>query len=297
VLALLRREAVSRKPAANAIAVFADPVFDKNDPRVSNLEAVSDRPSSTATDQAFSRLPTTRWEANEIIASVSADEIMTAFGFEASREEAMSSKLNDYRIIHFATHSVINHVHPELSGIVLSSVNHRGQQQNGFLDLGDISNLRLSADLVVLSACDTALGKDIEGEGMIGLTQSFLSVGAQGVVTSLWKVDDRATADLMVHFYKGMLTDRLTPAAALRKAKMQMWREGRWERPYYWAGFILQGDGNRNVAPPINQTGRLSYLYIVVLLPLGISLIGVRLRRRYKLGILQHGRAVKTSKQ
>jgi len=269
VMTLLHREAVGRKQASSAVAVFADPVFDKNDPRVWNSANLTKPAYSDETSQILTRLPATAWEANKITSVVPAGSVMKAVGFEASRQAVMSSKLNDFRIIHFATHGVINKAHPALSGIVLSLVDAYGQQQNGVLSLSDISALKLSADLVVLSACDTGLGKDIEGEGMMGLTQSFLSVGVQGVVTSLWKVDDSATADLMARFYKGMLTDGLAPAAALRQAKIQMSRTGPWRQPYYWAAFTLQGDGSRNLALSTHDARHLSYGYISVLLPIG----------------------------
>jgi len=121
-------------------------------------------------------------------------------------------------------------------------VNKQGQSQDGFLRLHEVYNLELNADLVVLSACQTALGKEIKGEGLVGLTRGFMYAGAPRVVASLWKVDDKATAELMRRFYRAMLTDGLRPAAALRAAQVSMWKEKRWEAPYYWAGFVLQGE-------------------------------------------------------
>jgi CHAT domain-containing protein len=100
----------------------------------------------------------------------------------------------------------------------------------------------LSADLVVLSACQTALGKDIQGEGLVSLTRAFMYAGAPRVVASLWKVDDVATAELMKRFYRGVLREGLGPAAALRAAQLEMSRDSRWAAPYYWAGFVMQGD-------------------------------------------------------
>ena len=111
--------------------------------------------------------------------------------------------------------------------------------------LHDIYNLKLSADLVVLSACNTGLGKDVKGEGLIGLTRGFMYAGAGGVAASLWKVDDDATAELMKNFYEGMFQRGLTPAAALREAQLGMWKQNRWHSPYYWAAFVLQGQYNQ----------------------------------------------------
>ena len=144
--------------------------------------------------------------------------------------------------MHFATHGLIDAERPELSGLVLSLVNDRGAPQDGLLRLADIFNMRLNADLVVLSACQTALGKEIKGEGLVGLTRGFMYAGAPRVVASLWQVSDLATAELMKKFYQGMLQRRLTPAAALRAAQRQMARDPRSSSPYYWAGFVLQGD-------------------------------------------------------
>jgi len=154
----------------------------------------------------------------------------------------MSADLAQYRFVHFATHGILNSEHPELSGIVLSLVDERGQRADGFLRLNEIYNLNLSADLVVLSACQTGLGKEIRGEGLVGLTRGFMYAGAPRVVASLWKVDDAATAELMKRFYQGMLKDNLAPAAALRAAKVEMWKQKRWSAPFYWAAFELQGE-------------------------------------------------------
>jgi CHAT domain-containing protein len=121
-------------------------------------------------------------------------------------------------------------------------VDQKGQPQNGFIRLYEIYNLKLNADLVVLSACQTALGKEIKGEGLIGLTRGFMYAGAPRVVASLWRIDDRATAELMSRFYRGMIKDGLSPAAALRAAQISMWQEKRWTAPHYWAAFTIQGE-------------------------------------------------------
>jgi len=144
--------------------------------------------------------------------------------------------------VHFATHGLIDSVHPELSGIVLSLVDERGRPEDGFLRLHDIYNLRLGADLVVLSGCRTALGKDVKGEGLVGLTRGFMYAGVPRVVASLWQIDDQATSELMRRFYESMLIGHLPPAQALRTAQLAMWRTTRWSAPRYWAAFTLQGD-------------------------------------------------------
>jgi CHAT domain-containing protein len=167
---------------------------------------------------------------------------MKALDFQANRSMATSGDLGKYRIVHFATHGLLNNEHPELSGLVLSLVNKRGEPQDGFLELEDIYNLRLPVDLVVLSACDTALGQEMNGEGLVGLTRGFMYAGATRVVASLWSVSDSATSELMARFYKEMQQGKMKPAAALRAAQIQMWKQKIWTSPYYWAAFQMQGD-------------------------------------------------------
>ena len=168
-----------------------------------------------------------------------------ALDFEASRATLSTPNFGQYRILHFATHTMIDSEHPESSGIVLSLVDPQGRPLDGFLGMSDIYDLKLTSNLVVLSACSTALGKEVRGEGLIGLTRGFLYAGASGVTASLWKVDDEATAELMSHFYGGIFQRGLTPAAALREAQLAMLNQKRWRAPYYWAAFVIQGQYNQ----------------------------------------------------
>jgi tetratricopeptide (TPR) repeat protein len=262
-LAALRRELAGRAPAPETVAVIADPVFEIADERIqknvgnvatpNSQQALRSAPEGEVfrsalevgaadAEQRLQRLIFSRREADEITGLVGAEGSFKALDFAANRATALSSNLGRYRIIHFATHSLLNSQHPELSGIVLSLVDEKGRPQDGFLRLHDIYNLKLAADLVVLSACKTGLGKEIKGEGLVGLTRGFLYAGAPRVVASLWKVDDRATAELMKLFYQRMLRDGLRPAAALRAAQIDMTKWPRWAAPYYWAGFTLQGE-------------------------------------------------------
>jgi CHAT domain-containing protein/Tfp pilus assembly protein PilF len=256
-LALLIDDTVGRKPAAKTIAVFADPVFEADDPRINSANQNSSSATSQLQDSDsqralrdvgvaqqgghIPRLQASRLEAEAIMSVTPWWSGFEATGFEASRATMMSPDIGNYRILHFATHGLLNDDHPELSGVVLSLFDEKGQQQEGFLRLHDIYNLKLPVDLVVLSACNTGLGKDVRGEGLIGLTRGFMYAGASSVVASLWKVDDEATAELMRYFYRFMLKDGLSPAAALRKAQVTMLQQKRWQSPYYWSGFIIQG--------------------------------------------------------
>ncbi|HJY30783.1 MAG TPA: CHAT domain-containing tetratricopeptide repeat protein, partial [Pyrinomonadaceae bacterium] len=253
VLGVLRHETKERQPAPKSIAVFADPVFDERDARLSGESQVAahadadgarevKRSAEESGLSGFPRLRFSRDEANQIMKFASRNNSLAALDFSASRANATSADLQNYRIVHFATHGIINSRHAELSGVVLSLVDQNGKPQNGFLRLYDIYNMNLKADLVVLSACQTALGRDIKGEGLIGLTRAFMYGGATRVVASLWQTDDRGTSVLMSKFYDGLLSRRLSPAAALRNAQVSMLQDKRWHNPRYWAAFTIQGE-------------------------------------------------------
>jgi CHAT domain-containing protein len=260
-LAVLRRELDGRAPAEKVVAVFADPVFDKTDERVNEQSqsrgvrahraardaevagSVKEPPQSSDEVTALARLPHTRQEAEAILALAPPTARKAALGFEANRTAAMSDELSRYRIIHFATHSFLNSTHPELSGIALSMLDRQGRPQQGFLRSHEVFNLRLGAELVVLSGCRTGLGKEVKGEGLYGMTRGFMYAGSKRVIVSLWDVQDLATARLMSDFYRGLLgPKRPHAAAALRAAQIATWRDASWQAPYYWAGFVLQGE-------------------------------------------------------
>ena len=122
---------------------------------------------------------------------------LSALDFDANRSLASSASLAQYRIVHFATHAVLDDNHPEFSRIVLSLVDAEGKPQDGLLRMSDIYALKMPIDLVVLSGCQTGLGKNVRGEGLIGLTRGFLAAGAPSLVVSQWRVDDASTAALM----------------------------------------------------------------------------------------------------
>lgn len=256
-LAVLRMEFEGRAPAEKVVAVFADPVFDKADERVSGESlsgnargrsaalAGGEQEATRSADgaPALVRLPYTREEADAILALAPPTRRKAALGFEANRAAAMSDDLSSYRIIHFATHSFLDSMHPELSGIALSMLDREGRPQQGYLRAHEVFNLKLEAELVVLSGCRTGLGKEVKGEGLNGMTRGFMYAGSKRVLVSLWDVQDQATARLMSDFYRGLLgPKRQNAAAALRAAQIATWRDGRWQAPYYWAGFVLQGE-------------------------------------------------------
>ncbi|HTW66485.1 MAG TPA: CHAT domain-containing tetratricopeptide repeat protein [Bryobacteraceae bacterium] len=246
VLAALREEDARRRPPDRLVAVFADPVFRADDSRVtgSKAAAVDKTITRAAADSGIADLPRlyfSRQEADAIRKLAPPHQTFIALDFDASRAEAKKPELGRYRVLHFATHGLLDSRNPELSGIVLSMVDRKGNPEDGFLRLHEIYNLKLNADLVVLSGCQTALGEEVRSEGLIGLTRGFMYAGAPQVMASLWSVRDRAIAELMRRFYEGLLRRHLTPAAALRSAQLAMMQDSRWSDPYYWAAFTLQG--------------------------------------------------------
>ena len=292
-LAAIRKARDHKSSPNKLVAIIADPVLDRSDERVQN-QSLSSGMAMAATNSSFdqslqrspeilirgralSRLVHASEEADAIAAAAPWGTTMVAKGFAANRETAMNSEVGQYQIVHFATHGLFNNKHPELSGIVLTMVDRNGASTNGLMPLRDIYDLHLSTELTVLSACQTALGKDVKGEGLVGLTHSFLSAGSKSVVASLWKVDDHATAVFMAEFYKRMFQEGMSPAAALRSAELTMMHDERWSAPYYWAGFVLQGEYENHI-----EVDRYSSIRIAVMLLLLLSLSTVALLLYYR---------------
>ena len=278
------------------VAVIADPVFNAGDDRVQRgltEPAVAQAAGGKSTDQtlpktpailmrdgALQRLTHASQEADAISKTAPWGTSMVAKGFDANRETAMSSGIGQYQIVHFATHGFLNSEHPELSGVVLTMVDRNGVNTNGLMPLHDIYNLELSSELTVLSACQTALGKEIRGEGIVGLAHGFMAAGSKSVVASLWKVDDRATAALMADFYEAMFDQNMPPAAALRFAKLKMMRDKQWSAPYYWAGFELQGEYANTIVVNHYRWFRSSLVLLLLLILIVGGLIVFQKRKR-----------------
>ncbi|MBE9149142.1 CHAT domain-containing protein [Coleofasciculus sp. LEGE 07092] len=255
-VAIQRQQLQNRPPVAKSIAVLADPIFTLNDSRLTGNppQPTPDTLNNSALTRAsrnlglgdsakvLDRLQYTRTEAEKILALVPEAKRLQALDFDASRTTATDPNLVQYQIIHLATHGLLDPVNPELSGIVLSLYDQNGESLDGFLRLHDIFNLNLPAELVVLSACETGLGKEVKGEGLVGLTRGFMYAGARRVVVSLWSVNDVATSEVMAKFYQKMLTEGQNPISALRAAQLEMWKSQNWQSPYYWAAFTVQGD-------------------------------------------------------
>ncbi|MEG5123357.1 CHAT domain-containing protein, partial [Microcoleus sp. ARI1-B5] len=254
-LAILRQNYGDRKPPGRTLAILADPVFSPDDERIKGkiTQATTEKleannlglnRSLRASNRGWppERLPFTRQEAQTISSLFPSASSSQKIDFDANRTTATDGSLANYQIVHFATHGLANSKNPELSGILMSMIDDKGNLVNGFLRLTDIFNLKLAANLVVLSACQTGMGQNVKGEGMVGLTRGFMYAGAQRVAVSLWYVDDEGTAVLMQKFYQKMQQQKLAPAAALRAAQMEMMQQEKWRSPYYWAAFTLQGE-------------------------------------------------------
>lgn len=291
----LRQQQSKEAAADKLVALFTDPVFARTDPRVTQnrQEATIAKPdtaqlspverdSSVSNRASIPRLPSTRDEGEAIMRLVPRGQGMVASGFSANRSHVVDKDLGRFQIVHFATHGVVDTEHPELSGIILSMVNEQGSPEDGFFQIHDIYNLKLSARLVVLSACSTALGKNVRGEGFIGLTRAFMYAGAQSTVASLWKVDDNATTELMRQFYDAMLNQGASPPAALRAAQEKMWRHPRWKHPFYWAAFIVQGEYAGTITREPDHSSKIAKIGALVGALILIVVGGLYLRRRLR---------------
>jgi CHAT domain-containing protein/tetratricopeptide (TPR) repeat protein len=220
----IRRELPHRPPVRGDVALVAAPEFGSG-------------------VNAPAPLPQTRKEADAIFQLLpDRSRSKALLGFDANLDAVLGGALDGHQIVHFATHAIVDFEQPELSHLVLTMIDRDGHPREGRLRAYEIRDLHLSADTVVLSACSTAVGQELRGEGPLGLSLAFLDAGAARVVVSLWDVQDQPTAELMQRFYRGVLIDHLSPAAALRQAQISMARETRWAAPYYWAGFELQGE-------------------------------------------------------
>jgi tetratricopeptide (TPR) repeat protein len=237
-----------------ALAVIADPVFQADDDRLGAHGRVQSsamgqpsqslllRAASEVAISGFVRLPYSREEAQTVSSFADPRTSWIALDFAANREAVLAAPWPSYSIVHFATHALLNARHPELSGIVLSLYGPGGQATDGFLRVNDIYNLRVPAELVVLSVCDSAVGKDVGAEGSANLARAFFYAGAHRVLASLWPVDDRASVAFMRELYRGMLGLGMAPTDALMRAQYEMQQNPRWRAPYYWAPYVLQGE-------------------------------------------------------
>jgi CHAT domain-containing protein len=253
-LAIVRRERLQRQAGSKLLIGFGDAVFSADyspPPMKPDANSSDDKSRGRSRFHDLPRLFNAKRELRAI-GDLAGNDAAFYVEFDATRDKFLNIDLSDFRIVHVVTHGVLNDQQPELSGLVLSMVDGNARPINGFVSLADIYRLHAPVDLVVLSACHTALGKNLRGEGLIGLTRGFMYAGASGVVASLWKVDDHVTAELMKRFYTNLLQRGMGPAAALRAAQNEIRSQSNWSAPYYWAGFTFQGDYDLTIrsAPP-----------------------------------------------
>ena len=243
ILGELRKETARRGTRDKVLAAFGDPVFREN------VQIVPSR-SDSGDPESIGPLFYAAREIESLREVASDAQTYAATEKDATREQLLKLDLSQYSILHFATHGLLRPSSPENSGLWLSTINREGKPVDGFVGLQDIYSLRAPVDLVVLSACQTGLGSDTRGEGLIGLTRGFMYAGATSVVASVWKVEDEATAELMKRFYTEMLKHGKTPSEALRLAQNSIRQEPQWSSPHYWAGFTLQGEYSYVVRVP-----------------------------------------------
>lgn len=242
-LLLALKNSSSNRIASNSVAVLADPVFQSTDSRLkkATIPKTDFFNSDRAVNFDQNRLPFSGKEAEVIKLLFANENPLILLGFDANLESLLKLGSKPHRIIHFATHSLIDFNYPERSGLLFSKFKENGEEVNGYLTFNDILNLRLDCDLVVLSSCQTAIAKQLPGEGFLGLSRAFFYAGARKIMLTLWRVEDESTAVLMSKFYT-FLKKGLSPAAALRSAQISMLQEEKWKSPYHWAAFQIEGD-------------------------------------------------------
>jgi CHAT domain-containing protein/Tfp pilus assembly protein PilF len=243
---LERRRTSAHKPQRDILAV-GDPDFG-----ASEAEGPAPAGPSAGQNQAlgydsrFYRLKYSGQEVEDIAALFKPKKREVLVRDQATEERLKAANLSDFKIIHFATHAVIDDKKPARSAIVLCL--DQDPAEDGFVQMREVFNLRLRADLVTLSACETGLGRLVRGEGIEGLSRAFFYAGASSVLLSLWAINDQASYQLLERFYTHLHASR-SIADALRKAKIEMINSGVLDHPYYWAGFIAMGDTERIVFP------------------------------------------------
>jgi CHAT domain-containing protein/Tfp pilus assembly protein PilF len=253
VLAGLSSSGEATTRSEKLLLAYADPEYgERAEEKVSQAGMSVRGVFGSLTPWKLKRLAWSRAEVTRIAELYPEPETTVLVGAQASEENVKTEdRLSRYRFIHFAVHGLLNEARPQFSGLVLSlpqtNANPKSEIRNpksvedGLLQVYEIFNLRLNAEMVVLSACETGLGKEVKGEGLIGLTRAFLYAGTPSVVVSLWKVDDRSTAELMVRFYRRLKDGTVGKADALRQAQLDLISEGKFPHPYFWAPFVLVG--------------------------------------------------------
>jgi CHAT domain-containing protein len=235
-LALLRAQPQTRPSSVLAIA---DPVLSPEDPRMPARTA--EHPAMPADDLKLPRLRFSRLEA-DAIDTLGTQQTRKAVDFEAARQLLVGASIRNFGIVHLATHAILDPIRPDLSKVILSAFDSRGKSVEPSVRLHEIYTLDLRARLVTLSACRSATGASLPGEGLVSLTRGFQYAGAASVLATLWDVEDRSTAKWMEEFYRSLLVKKQSAATSVRSAILALKQNPSWSHPYYWAGFVLQGE-------------------------------------------------------
>lgn len=246
VLPSLRERSKNQQPTTRFLASVADPVFEPNDQRLGETASRRAMGEVSPGSRHLPRLLASRTEAKRVLdlareARPSQDSVVYE-SFSADRNLLLQGELSNYRFLHFATHGLIDAADPQLAGLAFSNFDQDGGLRTGYLPARALYDVKIGADLVVLSACRSAVGQQLRGEGLIGLSHGFFVAGAQHLIASLWDVDDDASAELMFRFYRHLFQGEIDPAEALRLAQLEIRDETIWRDPKYWAGFIAIGD-------------------------------------------------------
>jgi len=251
-----------KRTAGRSILLVADPIFSATDPRLQSVSAgagnsestrglgldsavtdVTGPPAPPGAPLKLSRLAGTRTEAEQIsrLSKTSAAPTDMWLDLSANENDVKTREIQSYRVLHVATHGILDAQRPQFSGLVLSLVGNKNDD-DGFLRTSEIFNLKLGAPLVMLSACESGLGKVKRGEGVIGLTRAFMYAGAPTVGVTLWSVADKPTAELMTDFYQQLLGPNPSPSSAMRQAQLAMISGKKYSAPFYWAPFVMVGE-------------------------------------------------------
>lgn len=280
--ALLKKIGQERKDEQTKdLLVFSDPVFNPSDERLTGIEVAqtSDEPYRFRLVESFSslsRLPSSKTEAEMVSNAVGSADLF--LGFDATRERLLSTNLADYKVVHLATHGFLDPERPELSSLVLSRYDRSGKPIDESIRMHDIYSMKLNADLVVLSACQTGTGKEIKGEGVMGLNTAFLQAGARSVVSTLWQVEDNAANELMKEFYGRMVSEGMSPSAALRAAQIKLYNDPQFRSPFFWAAFTVHGDAATSTPFKRDNSRSVIGVAAAVLLALVVLVFGRRYR-------------------
>jgi CHAT domain-containing protein len=238
---------MDRSPPVRQMLIVDDPVYGPDDARIHTAQTRPHPQTAPSTamllrgsraGRTLPRLPDTAREASVVASLLRSGDVDRLEGLTATRDRFLNIDLSRYRFIHVATHALTDSEVPQLSALVLSTLDQLGRPIEGHVLAADFVGVRLNADLVVLSACDTALGKDVAGEGLVGLQYVVLARGARASLSSLWEVSDQATANLMQRFYEKLLREHRSAAAALSGAMRAMMRS-QFHDPAFWAAFTL----------------------------------------------------------